>query len=330
MLTPTQLSKDVNAGKFKQAYYFFGAEDYRIIEAIKYVAHQFLPDRQFAVNYRRLNSRKTSCRDLIAELSNLPMLGERQVFAISEFQNFKPTEVARVLAMIDPPDPNRVIIFSSPSARMPKKKSKFLTTVSSVAEAVEFPRLSAREVQTMVQRRLQNAGFTIEPKALTTLVELLAGNLGAVVGEVDKLANYKSAGETITVDDVTNIVAGYEAFNVFELADQVVTGKASRVLHMLERLIAEGSSPVMICTLLMQHFLRLYLIRNSKPLPGNFSWLERKLRPQAARYDSSRLQEILLQLARTDADLRGGNLPPRLALEMLVIGLVSDRKASYG
>jgi len=330
MPTPTQLLKEINAGKFKPAYYFYGAEDYRIIEATKYIARQFLPDRQIATNYRKLNGRKSSAREVIAELANFPMLGERQVFNISEFQSFKPTEVERILKMLNPPDHNRVIIFTSPSARTPKKKSKFLNTVTAVTEAVEFPKLTTGEVRSQVQTRLGKVNLQIEPKALTLLVDMLAGNLGAVVGEVDKLANFRQPGETITGDDVAAIVAGYEVFNIFELADLVAEGSASKVLHMLERLLLEGNSPVTLCTFIIQHFLRLYLIRNGKPLPGNFSWLERRLKPQAARYEPARLEQILKDLAETDAQLRGGNLPPKLALEILVIGLVNSRQNTYG
>ncbi len=330
MPTPAQLLKEINAGKFKPAYYFYGAEDYRIIEAAKYVARQFLPDRQIATNYRKLNGRKMSAPDVIAELANLPMLGERQVFNIAEFQSYKPTEVERILKMLQPPDPNRVVVFTSPSARMPKKKSKFLNTISAAAEAVEFPKLTPGEVRAQVQTRLGKVNLQIEPKALILLVEMLAGNLGAVVGEVDKLANFRQPGETVTYDDVAGIVAGYEVFSIFELADLVAQGSASEVLHMLERLMLEGNSPVSLCTFITQHFLRLYLIRNGKPLPGNFAWLERRLRPQAARYEPARLEQIIKDLAETDAELRGGNLPPKLALEILVVGLVSGRRNGHG
>lgn len=330
MLTPQQLLREINDGKFRPAYYFYGAEDYRIIEATKYLARQFLPDRQLTTNYRKLNGRKASAGDVIAELSNLPMLGERQVFSISDFQSFQPGQVEAILKLLTPPDPNRVVIFSSPSARTPKKKSKFFNTVSATVEAVEFAKLSGREVQNQIQTRIKKAGLQIEPEALRLLAELVGGNLGAVVGEIDKLINFKSAGEMVTPDDVTSVVAGYEVINIFQLADEVVTGSPGRVLKMLEQLIAEGSSPVTICTLLTNHFLRLYLVRNDKPLPRNFAWLASRLRPQANRYENTRLEQILRELARTEADLRGGNIPPRIELEMLVMSLVSDQKIRHG
>ncbi len=331
MPSPGELLKDISAGQFKPAYYFYGPEDYRIIEATKYIARQFLPDRQIQTNYRKLNGRKASAKEVIAELSNLPMLGERQVFSIAEFQSFNPTDVERILSMLKPPDPNRVIIFSSPSARTPKKSAKFFKLVESAGVVmVEFPKLNQREVAGQVQGRLQKAGLAIEPDALQTLIDLVAGNLGAVVAEVDKLVNYKGKGETITAEDVTTVAAGYEVINIFELVDLVAGGQPHRVLQSLEKLIEEGNSPVTICTLLSSHFLRLYLLRSGKSLPPNMAWLERKLRGQANRYDSGRLEQIIVDLADTEAQLRGGDLPPRLALEVLVVGLISDRDRRHG
>ncbi len=323
MLTPTQLLKEVNAGTFRPAYYFFGEEDYRKIEATKYLARQFMPDTQLSTNYRKINGRKTSYRDLLAELSNLPMLGERQLFDIAEFQSYKPKEVQQVLKILEPPDPNRIIVFASPSARTPKKNSAFFKTISRAVDAVEFAKLSPREVAGQIQGRLQKAGIEIEPKARDTLVDLVAGNLGAVVAEVEKLINYKKRGETVTVDDVHTIAAGYEVLNIFNLAEEVVTREPARVLRMLEKLIAEGNSPVTICTLLSSHFLRLYLLRNGKQLPPNIAWLARRLQPQANQFENARLEQILVDLAETEARLRGGNLPPRTTLEILVVGLIS-------
>ena len=53
--TPQKLVSDITSGKFKPVYYFFGSEDYRITEAVRYVASQFLPRMQLAVNFRRLS-----------------------------------------------------------------------------------------------------------------------------------------------------------------------------------------------------------------------------------------------------------------------------------
>ncbi len=330
MATPQRLFQEVSTGRFKPAYYFFGTEDYRITEAEKFVARQFLPDLQLVTNYRKIDGKKTSCADLMAELSNFPMLGERQVFAVSDFQSYTPTEIGRVLRLLAPVDTTRVVIFSSPSSKIPKKNSSFFIAVSKVVEAVEFRKLSNREVAGLITRQLQQAEVKIEPEALKLLTELIAGNRGAVEAEVAKLVNYKEPGETVSVEDVKRIAAGYEIFNVFQVADLIVAGDPAKVLRAIENLLANGNSPVTITTLLQQHFISLYLVKNGKKPLGRRGFLIPKLSEQAAKYDNNQLEQIIIEIAATDSDLRRQKLKPEMALEMLALTLTRGSRQVNG
>ena len=101
-MTPTQLQSEISAGKFRPAYYFWGTEDYRIIEAEKYLARQFLPDLQLTTNYRRIDARKASFAEISAELSAYPMLGERLVVAVSEVQKLSSDELEKLAKLLSP------------------------------------------------------------------------------------------------------------------------------------------------------------------------------------------------------------------------------------
>ncbi|MCK4632529.1 MAG: DNA polymerase III subunit delta [candidate division Zixibacteria bacterium] len=325
MVTPQTLFKEISAGKFKPAYYFFGSEDYRITEAEKYIAGQFLPDLQRTTNYRKIDGRRTSCTDLALELSNLPMLGERQLFAISDFQSYSPKEVVRILGLLSPPDVNRVVIFKSPSVRAPKKKSALLKNLDAAVEVVQFDRLNEGEVSRRASGRLKKAGIEIEPAALKLLIALIAGDGGGLEGEVNKLLNYKANGGVIEVSDVERVCSGHEVHNIFELADKVVAGDVGDVLKTLNGLVAEGHSPVTLTTLLQQHFTSLYLVKNGKRALGNrnFPFILNRLRRQGSRYDNIQLEQIIIQIAETHADLLKGKVKKQETLvEMLMIQLV--------
>jgi len=326
MLTPQALAKNIDAGKYKTAYYLMGVEDFRIVEAEKYIVHHFLPDLQITTNYKKINGRRTPCRDVLAELSNFPMLGERQVFGISEIQSFKPTEVDRIFKLLTPPDPNRIVIFSSPSARMPKKSSAFFKKISEVAETVEFKKLSGLDVAKRIQSGLKKDNINIEPNALNLLVELIGGNSGGVEAELSKLRDFKQAGESVTIDDIKAVTSGYEVFNIFELADYIIAGQTKKVFKMMDTLLAEGNTPVAICSLLLTHFISLYLVKSGYPPPSYRSFLTARYKQQASTYTNDILENILLNLAVCDADLRGGALPPKMELEMLVLGILGERK----
>jgi len=324
MATPRQLFKDVSEGKFKSAYFFYGTEDYRISEAVKYVTHQFLPDRQQIINYRKLDGKKTKAVDLINELSTLPMLGEKQIFVITDFQSYKPTEITRILSLISPSDPTRIVIFCSPSSKQPNKKTTFYKSISEVTEPVEFKKLTIQESQSQIIHKLKKASLTISNDALNLLVEMIAGNRGALEGELNKLIDFKDSGAEINTDDIKKICNGYEIFKVFDLADYIIDGKTSYVLKMIRSLLAEGTTPSTLTTLLQQHFCSLYLVKNNKKPIGNRSFLLYKFKPQAAKYTNEQLENIIIDIAQTDADLRQFGMSPEMRMENLAISLTGN------
>ncbi|UCC43142.1 MAG: DNA polymerase III subunit delta [Candidatus Zixiibacteriota bacterium] len=325
-MTPRELRTEVGAGKFAAVYYFFGTEDYRIVEAEKYVASQFLPDRQLTTNYRKIDARKTKCPDLLAEMSTYPMLGERQVLAVSDIQSYQPRELDRVFSMLEPTDPNRLIVLRTPSARLPKKTSAFFKKVSRQATVVEFNKLDPNDSERIIRARLVKGSLDIDDQALGMLVELVAGDLGALEAECAKLITYKEAGEVITEDDIREVASGHEVFSVFDLADQIANGRNRRALAQVRKLLAEGSTADAILYFVEQHFLFLYLTKNRKPLPPARRWLARKLRNQANRFTNERLESNLQICAETTASLRRGGLKPEAALEALVVGLLEQAK----
>ncbi|RKX24421.1 MAG: DNA polymerase III subunit delta, partial [Candidatus Zixiibacteriota bacterium] len=261
-MTPKQLLAEVSAGKFRPIYYFYGTEDYRIVEAEKYIAHQFLPDRQIVVNYHRVNGSKTGCADLVAELSVYPMLGERQVIAVTNFQRYKPKEIDRLRKVLDPPDTNRVVVFSSPGAKAPKESSAFFKKVAGFAQQVKFGRLDRRDCVATIVRGLAGAGLDIEPEARDMLVELVAGNRGAIETEVAKLIDFVEPGQTVSTDDVRSVAAGFQVYTVFGLMDEIVRGDRIAALRSLKRLLTEGTSATGMLYIIGQHIISLYLVKH--------------------------------------------------------------------
>lgn len=319
MASPKQLFTDLKSGKFQQVYYFFGAEEYRITEAKKYLVNQFLPNLQQSGNYIRIDGRKTSTQNVLAELSALPMLGERQVFAISDIQSYKPTERERIFKILNPPDPNRIIIFSTPPARTPKKSSAFFKSIQNIAEAVEFQKLTVAESASQIRGKFKRAEMEIDNEAVNLLSQLLAGNRGAMENEINKLIDYKSKGEVVTRDDIKTISSGYEVYNIFHLADQVVSGDSNKVLKMIHSLLGEGVSSIALVTLLQQHFISIYLVKNNKNPVGNRSFLIPNFRRQASKFSNSQLEKYIIDIAKLDSDLRYNLMKPEQAMEILAL-----------
>ena len=250
------------------------------------------------------------------------MLGERLVVAISDIQKLGADEIERLGKLLTPSDPNRLVLFSTPSARAPRKDAAILKRLAAIAEAVEFKKLTLDETSNQISRNLARATLTIEPKALKLFAEAVAGNRGAIENETEKLVAYKEPGSQVTVDDVRKMVGGYEVFVIYELANDIVRGDAVRVLRQIRSLIADGNGASAILFWISKHFIELYLVKNGKPLEAKRRWLAWKYRDQTRLLDNDRLERVIILAAETDANMRLGKIPQDTLLEMLAVQLV--------
>lgn len=321
MASPRQIVEEITKGRFRPVYYFFGSEDYRRSEAEKFVADHFLPDLQRSINYHKIDSKRTSAAELAGSLANLPMLGEKQVYVVGNFESYKAKEMEQLLKYIKPPDSNRVIILSTPSAKTPKKSSTFFKTIAAIAETVEFAKMDARDVHSTIVARLAKYKLAIEADARELLIGLIDGDRGGLESELNKLTNYKSVGGSITVKDIKEVCAGYQVFNIFELGDIIVEKNAQKAFRMVQSLLGAGTNVGYLISLLQAHFISLYLVRNGKNPVGNRGFLIHKFRTQAASFSNQQLEDIIITLAEANMELRQQRFSEELVLETLTFKL---------
>ncbi|MFH1685914.1 MAG: DNA polymerase III subunit delta [bacterium] len=328
MISPKQLATETASGKFAPTYFFFGTEDYRITEAIRFVARQFLSEEHLKSNLCRLDGRKTPAADVINELSALSLLAERRVIAVSNFQSYGPKDYKAILALSAQADQSRVVILSSPASALAKGRKAFVDravfkAVSKAAQTVEFNRQTPADIRPLVVSKLQGVGLQIETEALNLLVSMIAGNRGGFENEVAKLINYQTPDRPITTADIRRLCSGYELFSVFDLADSIIGGDKTKVMALVDGLLADGNGPIALGVLLQQHFTCLYLVKGGQsPLRGR-EWLAGRFRQQAAGFTQARLERVIESIAKTDASFRGGNLKPEAALQLLILDLMS-------
>jgi DNA polymerase-3 subunit delta len=326
IVSPAELAKEIDAGQFRAVYYFYGPEDYRIKEAEKKLTGIFLPRRIQSTNHVILSAAKGKFEDILNELSMIPMLGERQVFVINDIQSLSPPQIEKILNILTPPDPNRVVIFASPSSKIPRKTTKLFKLLVSKTMAVEFPRLPMQSARGKIKALLKEEEIEIEPDALNMLAELGDGDMGGLVGEVGKLIDYVGEAKIIKSEDVAAVTSDYQAFKVFELADKVAVGQIDKALNIIDFLIKKGEKPSGLMFWLSEHFINLYLTKNRKPIGRSKKDMSWKYKPQVGLFENNQLEKIIKFVAEANFDLRNNVRPEKLILERLIFNICSTGK----
>jgi DNA polymerase-3 subunit delta len=320
-MTPSELIKELEKDKFHSVYYFFGSEDYRIKEAEKFIARRFLPKSLLKTNHTNLSASKQKLGDILSELSVFPMLGENQLFTITDIQALQPKDIEKILTLMTPPDPKRIIIMTTPSGKTPQKKSKVLDLLAKRVVAVEFGRISGDDSNKKIRAMLSARKIKIEPEAEQMLVVLGGGNVGGLVQEIEKLIDYSGSAGIITKDAVLAVCSDYQIFKIYELANHVAMKNLDMALGIVNFLLKRGETPSGIIFWLSEHFIDLYLVKNNKPLPppkGKMMW---KFSKQVNQFSNAQLEEIVNKIAESDIALRSSIKPEQVVIEKLIFDI---------
>lgn len=322
-MSPNDLIKELEAGRFRPVYYFYGSEDYRIKEAERSLVRKFLPRQSFNFGYKNLSASREDIKDILTELSVVPMLGEKQAFVIGDIQALTPAHIEKLFKMLDPPDPNRMVILISPADKTPRKDARTFKLLVEQATAVEFKKYTMAESGKKIRFILKENEIEIDSEALELLIELAGGDLGGIIGEVNKIIDYIGKGGRVTVADINEICSDYQSFENYVLGEKVASFDLEIALGTLHNLLRKGDRPSTLIFQLGEFFLGVYLVKNGKPAmmgKTDHSWKYRKF---TGFFTNAQLEEIIELTAAADRDLRGSIKPESMILEKLIVNIQS-------
>jgi DNA polymerase-3 subunit delta len=316
-MTPTQLSKEIGSDRYRPVYYFYGAEDYRKAEAVKFILSNYLPKQQRVLNYTRLSVAKNDFETICGEVAAIPMLGERRFIFVDEIQRLKPTQQKKFFPFLNELPDNILVILSSPAAHTPDKKSAFLREVSKISEVVKFDRLGAEAAKQRIERHLEAAGFTYDREAVDLLNSLTGGDFGGLAGELEKLSLSSEEGSHIGLDEVKKLVSSHEDFTLFELIDLIAAKRADKAMYVCNDLTQRGIKAVPILRMLSGHMMNLMRVHAGKKIAAHPFFVE-KLRRQARDFEATRVTSAISRIAEADRDARRSKTRDSILLENLI------------
>lgn len=305
-LPPGQLAREIRAGKFAQAYYFFGEDDSRIVEAIRFVGQAFLPEALRMTNITRIDLNSQKFSDLQLALIEPPFFGERTLLIVLDIQKLQPKQLESALALLKPEVEGRLVVFQTRAARKPRKSSAALRKLEIATTVVEFPHLNKSEAISLARQQFKKSETKIDDGALGVLAEMTGGDFGRLRSEIEKLANYSGVDQTVDREVVRHVCSESAKQTVFEIVDQIVKGDISAALSSLRPLLDSGESPGGILFWLGNHYLNLCLVQGGRRPQQAPPWVLNKLAGQCRLISAARLREGIALISQCEARTRGG------------------------
>ena len=344
-----QLSKNLKKGRPAPAYVVAGEESVLVDRALALITSRVLDEaRSDDFSLTRLDGKTTSAAEVEAAARTASLFGGRRLVVVREAQALRPAEIKKLLEYLKKPVETTTLVLvvrgagaSSKSPRLAKAAGAASKLKKAVEKGkgvyVDCPRPKPRDLPRLAESALAEHGLRASRDGLYALVEAVGEDLTALIQGVEKLALYVGDQGEIQAGDVAEVVADTRSQSVFALTDAVAEGAADRALRVLNNMIRDGESSLVIVGHLARHFRNLSSVQslerkgeNVERIRANLGlhpFVVKKCLMQLKRFTPRALAGHLAALAECDLQLKRGRLPDNLALEKLVISLCGSRTA---
>lgn len=312
------IASDIKKKKFAPVYLLCGEEEFFIEKLTELIEENALTESEKAFNQTIAYGKDLNARQIVETCGRLPMMAERQLVLIKEAQalSLKEEEETQYLNYLKKPVKSTVLVFAWKHGKPDGRKS-FAKEIAKQGISFESKPLYENAVVPWIKSFLQERKFRIEEQAAELLVEFCGTDLSKVANELEKLIINKTAGATISADDIEKEVGVSKEYNAFELNNALGHKNQTKAFQIVNYFAANpknGPMPLVLGTL-YGFFTKVYSVHQNKnaqdkELAGLLKvnpFFVKDYKSAARNYSEQKLENIFYLLEEYDLRSKGVN-----------------------
>lgn len=147
------------------------------------------------------------------------------------------------------PPADTILLLTLPKLDGSQSNSKWFKALDKLGAIIQIWPIEGQRLPPWIEQRMRSCGLIPEPGVVPMLSERIEGNLLAASQEIEKLLLLHGPG-VITLDQLTAAVSDSARYDVFNLVDSALLGKAAYCARILNGLRGEGTpAPVVLWAL---------------------------------------------------------------------------------
>jgi DNA polymerase III subunit delta len=263
-LTIEDIQQAISDGSIASCYLCAGTEQYIADEAVTLLRDAVVPPEQRSFNFDVLYGYDVDVNEIIALVSSYPMMGEKRLVVIKEFEKVKNPDA--LTPYIKNPLESTVLVLISGESDFRKNPYRAFGD----ERTLDCKPVYDNQVPQWVKKRVRQFNKTITDDAAAMLTAYTGTSLRQIVNEIEKLDIYTANRKTITIEDVNAVVGVTKAFNIFELYKAIGFKDASKAINILDKMLERGESATVIVRMLTRLFRQIALLSDLqiKNVPG--------------------------------------------------------------
>lgn len=327
-----KLKKDLSAGQPGQLYIFHGEETYLRDHYLNRLREVILAGGLGEFNRHDLSAKDMSPHALEEAVDCLPMIAERTLIEVTDFDLFKAgekEEYIRILSNL--PDYCCLVFLYDVLEYKPDARTKLAQAVKAHGTAVNFARQSPRELADWVRRHFKAQGKDIDPRLCEELIFLCGDLMHSLQQEVGKIAAY-AKGDKITRADMEAVATPQLSAVVFRIADAIGEKNFDKAAATLGELYQMQKSPYEIMGAFGKQMRQLYSARLALDRQKNAAWVAGlwgmrypadRLMVSARRFSIQWCRRAVVRCAQTDLAMKSTGQDAKELMTTLLLELAN-------
>ena len=330
-----KLKKDLSQGTVGQLYLLHGEETYLRDHYLGRLRERLLAGGMGTFNLHQIPARDMSPRALEEAVDCLPMMGERTLVEITDYDLFKAgekdrEEYVRIFSQL--PEYVCVVFVYDLIDYKGDARTRLAGALKEHGTVVNFVRQDQGDLVDWVRRRFHALGKEIDSRTALDLIFLCGDLMTNLVGEIEKIGAY-AKGKHITMEDIQAVATPQLDAVVFRMTDAIGEGNFDRAAAVLGELYQMQEPPVKIMWSLGRQMRQLYSARlcleqgrgssqvaqlwGLKPYPAD------KLVKSARRFTLAWCRRAVIRCAQTDLAMKSTGQDGRDLLTALLLELAA-------
>lgn len=307
----------------------------RIIAKLKQKFDINEDDFDFVVMY----GKETSAKNLIFELRQIPMMSDRHFVILKDYEKFSPNDKKLIAEYSEHPFKESVLIIVSTDLDGRLKSSKMLTA-NSLQIICKKPYSSNEILKWLnMQARLNKLQFTDDAKNYFSTN--IAISYQTAFNEFTKIRLYVGDSKKVTLKDVKAALGVSKKNTIFELYNAIGRRDLKSSLKILENLLYNEESPIMIISMLTNYFKIIWLIRNLLDKKYKLDDIKKhylnriyfKFRDDyifaARKYELASIRNIFSLLLEADTQLKSVDIEPDILMDIMTMKIVGGENEKF-
>lgn len=312
---------------FEPIYLFYGEEDFLADEAVKMIVEAALNNPSSGFDLDVVYGPDSDARAVIALARSFPMMAERRVVVVRDFDHLPSKELIETYAK-RPSETTLLILL----ARNPDLRTKPYPALKETVRWVECSAVREYQVPGWIAGRVKTKGREITLEACRLIQHYVGGSLRDIDNEIEKLFIFVGDKREIDAEDVSAVVGMSKLYNIFELQKAVGRRDPKQSFEILERMLHAGESPVKIVAMLTRFFLtlhRLHTLRSQRLGDRELAeaakvspYYIREHLTYAEQYPQVHVEQCFAHLLDADEKLKSTSFDQKLVMSLLMYKLV--------